>query len=63
MKQDVYVTAALAGGAAYVGFLELGLASAVAAPVAALAAFLIRAAAIVFNIAVPKVGRPRRSEL
>ena len=63
MKQDVYVTAALAGGAAYVGLLMLGLASAIAAPVAALAAFLIRAAAIVFSIAVPKVGRPRRNEL
>lgn len=63
MKQDVYVTAALAGGGAYVGLLELGLASAVAAPAAALSAFAIRAAAIVFNIPVPKVGRPRRSEL
>lgn len=63
MKQDIYVTAALAGASAYVGLLELGLASAIAAPVAALAAFAIRAAAIVFNISVPKVGRPRQSEL
>lgn len=63
MKQDVYVSAALAGAAAYIGLLELGVAEAVAAPVAALAAFLIRAAAIVFNISVPKVGRPRRNEL
>lgn len=63
MKQDIYVTAALAGGGAYVGLLQFGVSSAVAAPVAAIAAFLIRAAAIVFNISVPKVGRPRRSEL
>lgn len=62
-KQDIYVTAALAGGGAYVGLLQLGVSSAVAAPVAAITAFLIRAAAIVFNISVPKVGRPRRSEL
>ncbi len=63
MKQDVYVTAALAGGGAYVGLLELGLAGAAAAPLAAFAAFAIRAASIVFNISVPKIGRPRRSEL
>ncbi len=62
MKQDVYVTAALAGGGAYVALLELGVASAAAAPAAALAAFAIRGAAIMFNISVPKVGRPRRSE-
>jgi uncharacterized membrane protein YeiH len=63
MKQDVYVTAALAGGGAYVGLLELGVSSAIAGPVAALVAFAIRAAAILFNISVPKIGRPRRSEL
>lgn len=63
MKQDVYVTAALAGGGAYVGMIELGVSSAIAAPFAALIAFAIRAAAILFNISVPKVGRPRRSEL
>jgi uncharacterized membrane protein YeiH len=63
MKQDVYVTAALAGGGAYVGMIELGVSGAVAAPFAALIAFAIRAAAILFNISVPKVGRPRRSEL
>lgn len=63
MKQDIYVTAALAGAGAYVGFIELGVAGAVAAPVAAIAAFAIRAAAIVFDISVPKVGRPRRNEL
>jgi uncharacterized membrane protein YeiH len=63
MKQDIYVTAALAGAASYVGLIEVGVAAAIAAPVAALAAFAIRAAAIVFNISVPKIGRPRRSEL
>lgn len=63
MKQDIYVTAALAGAGAYVGLLEIGLAASLAAPAAALAAFAIRAAAIVFNISVPRVGRPRRGEL
>ena len=63
MKQDIYVTAALAGGGAYIGLLELGVGEALAAPFAAVCAFIIRAAAIVFNISVPKVGRPRRNEL
>lgn len=63
MKQDIYVTAALAGAAAFVGLLHLGVSGAAAAPVAAIAAFAIRAAAIIFNISVPKVGRPRRNEL
>ncbi|MCB2113878.1 MAG: trimeric intracellular cation channel family protein [Parvularculaceae bacterium] len=63
MKQDVYVTAALAGAGAYIGLVALGMGAAYAAPIAALAGFLIRAAAIVFNISVPKVGRPRRGEL
>ena len=63
MKQDVYVTAALAGGGVYVALLEIGVSEAAAAPVAAVVAFLIRAAAILFNISVPKVGRPRRNEL
>lgn len=63
MKQDIYVTAALAGAAAFVGLLELGVSGAAAAPVAAIFAFAIRGAAIIFNISVPKVGRPRRNEL
>lgn len=63
MKQDIYVTAALAGAGAFVGLLQLGVSGAAAAPIAAIAAFLIRAAAIIFNISVPKVGRPRRNEL
>ncbi|HNS87105.1 MAG TPA: TRIC cation channel family protein, partial [Parvularculaceae bacterium] len=63
MKQDVYVTAALAGAAAYIGLIEVGVGAAIAAPIAAIIAFLIRAAAILFNISVPKVGRPRRNEL
>jgi len=63
MKQDVYVTAALAGAGVYIGLLQLNVDEAIAAPFAAAAAFAIRAAAIVFNISVPKVGRPRRNEL
>jgi len=63
MKQDIYVTAALAGGGAYIGLISIGIGAAAAAPIAAIAAFSIRAAAIIFNISVPKVGRPRRNEL
>lgn len=63
LKQDIYVTAALAGGAAYIGLDAIGVASAVAGPLAALFAFAIRAAAIIFNISAPKLGRARRNEL
>lgn len=63
MKQEVYVTAALAGGGAYVLLLALSVGGAIAAPAAAIVAFVIRASAILFNISVPKVGRPRRNEL
>ncbi len=63
LKQDIYATAALIGAAVYVGLLEFGTASALAAPLAAAATFAIRAAAIAFNISSPKFGRARRSEL
>ena len=62
LKQDIYATAALIGAGVYVGALELGLAAGAAAIVATLITFLIRAAAIVFNIPSPKYARPRRSE-
>lgn len=63
MKQDVYVTAALLGAGAFIGLTGLGVSPSIAAPLAALSAFALRAAAIIFNIAVPKIGRPRQSEL
>lgn len=59
LRQEIYATAALAGAGVYVGLFALGLGAAVAAIVAALATFAIRAAAIAFDIQSPKVGRPR----
>lgn len=59
LKQDIYATAALIGAAVYVGLVAAGTDADVAAPVAAAAAFAIRAAAIRFNIPSPKFGRPR----
>lgn len=63
LKQDIYATAALAGAAIYVGLTALGVGAGLAAPVAALATFLIRAAAILFDIPSPKYARPRKAEL
>jgi uncharacterized membrane protein YeiH len=63
LKQDIYATAALAGAGIYVGLSALGIAAGLAAPVAALATFIIRAAAILFDIPSPKYARARKSEL
>lgn len=63
LKQDIYATAALIGGAVYVGLIGIGAASAIAAPLATGVTFAIRAAAIVFDIPSPKFGRARRNEL
>jgi uncharacterized membrane protein YeiH len=63
LKQDIYATAALIGAAVYVGLLALGVGESLAAVVAALATFAIRAAAIIFNIPSPKFARPRKNEL
>lgn len=63
LKQDIYATAALIGAGVYVGLIEIGLSSGFAAVIAAIATFLIRGAAILFNIPSPKIGRPRKSEL
>ncbi|MBA4800500.1 MULTISPECIES: trimeric intracellular cation channel family protein [Euryhalocaulis] len=60
LKQDIYATAAMLGAAAYIGLLELGLAAAAAAPLAALITFAIRGASILFNIPSPKFGHPPR---
>lgn len=59
LKQDIYATAALVGAGIYIGMLELGVMAAIAAPLAALTTFLIRAAAIAFDIPSPKFGGPR----
>lgn len=63
LKQDIYATAALIGAGAYVALLGLSIGEGLAAPVAALVTFLIRAAAIVYDIPSPKYARPRKSEL
>lgn len=63
LKQDIYATAALIGAGVYVGLLAIGLGESIAAVIAALVTFAIRAAAIVFNIPSPKYARPRKNEL
>lgn len=63
LKQDIYATAALIGAGVYVGLLSTGLGGGAAAVIAALTTFVIRAAAIVFNIPSPKFARPRKNEL
>ncbi len=63
LKQDIYATAALIGASIYVGLMQTPLDPGIVAVVAAVATFIIRAAAIRFNIASPKPGRPRKAEL
>ena len=63
LKQDIYATAALIGAAVYTGLLWGGAPDGASAITAAIVTFLIRAAAIRFNIPSPKYARPRRDEL
>ena len=63
LKQEIYATAALIGAGVYVGLNALGVSAGVGAPLAVLATFMIRAAAILFNIPSPKYARPRKAEL
>ena len=63
LKQEIYATAALIGAGVYVGLHAVGVDAGIGAPLAALAAFMIRAAAILFNIPSPKYARPRKAEL
>jgi uncharacterized membrane protein YeiH len=62
LKQEIYATAALVGAGLYVGMIELQIGAGLAAVIAALATFVIRAAAIIFKIRSPKFGRPRKAE-
>lgn len=59
LKQEIYATAALIGAGAYVGLIALSIDMGLAAVIAALVTFAIRAAAIAFNVESPKFGRPR----
>jgi uncharacterized membrane protein YeiH len=63
LRQEIYATAALIGAGAYIGLLELDVQAGLAAVIAALLTFAIRAAAIIFKIQSPKFGRPRKNEL
>lgn len=63
LKQDIYATAALIGSSVYVGLFALGLGASLAAVIAAIVTFAVRAAAIVFDIPSPRFARPRRDEL
>lgn len=54
MRPDIYVTAAMAGAALYPLLLTAGMDGAIAAPVAALAAFIIRGGAIQRGWSLPK---------
>lgn len=57
LQQEVYITAALAGGASYLLLLEAGVDAGFAAPLAIVAAFLVRGAGIAFNLRLPAFTR------
>ena len=59
LKQEVYVTAALASACAYVGLTALGAAALWAAVVSIPVGFLVRAGGIAFNWTLPRY-KPRR---
>lgn len=57
MKREIYVTAAVCGGAMYVGLDMFGLATSISAFLAFLTTFAIRGLTITFNWALPSHGR------
>lgn len=57
LREDVYALAALFGAGVYVGLVALGLGESYAAPAAALAAFALRACAVVFKWSLPPIGK------
>lgn len=58
LMQDIYITAAILGGAMYLLlFLALGLDARIAAPIALLSAFALRGAAIRYNLKLPAFTR------
>ncbi|MGX6647703.1 trimeric intracellular cation channel family protein [Maricaulaceae bacterium MS644] len=56
-REDIYALAALFGAGVYVGLVALGLGETVAAPIAALAAFTLRACAVQFKWSLPPIGK------
>ena len=63
LRQEIYVTASLTGGIAYVGALGVGLEGAVAAAIGIGTAFVLRGAALHFSWSLPaykaRPGRPQ----
>jgi uncharacterized membrane protein YeiH len=57
LREEIYALAALAGAAAYVAALALGVEPGIAGVCAALLAFAIRAAAIRFGWSLPPIGK------
>lgn len=58
MMQDIYITAAILGGSVYLLLsLALGLDAIIAAPIALVSAFLLRGAAIRYNLKLPAFTR------
>lgn len=58
LKQEIYITAALLGSTVFVSLSALGLSQDVSAVVGFFAAFLLRAAALTWNLSLPRY-RPR----
>lgn len=54
LRNELYVTAALAGGLAFVGLLEAGVTEGAASAIAAAAGFALRAAGIRWKLALPR---------
>ncbi len=61
LKQEIYITAALLGSTVFVGLSAWGLPQDAAAVAGFFAAFLLRAAALTWNLSLPRY-RPRKGE-
>jgi uncharacterized membrane protein YeiH len=60
LRKEIYVTAALAGAAAFVGLAALGFPAAIAAAAGFAACFVIRALALHYGWSLPVYRRARR---
>lgn len=59
LKQEIYITAALLGSTVFVGLSALGLSQDISAVAGFFAAFLLRAAALTWNLSLPRYRSPR----
>lgn len=57
LRRDIYATAAFAGAIAYVGLVSLGTDSAIGIWVGAVVCFGVRAAALIWNLSLPRRGQ------